>query len=87
VPLPEALAAQAGQTTGLLVMSVEPGSPAEQGGMLLGDTLLSLEGSSLQSMEDLFGALSGERVGKSVEIRLLRGGQLKSVKVTIGERG
>ena len=87
VPLPEAVAAQASQTTGLLVMSVEPGSPADQGGMLLGDTLLSLEGSPLQSMEDLFGALSGERVGKSVEIRLLRGGQLKSVKVTIGERG
>jgi len=87
VPLPEAVAAQASQTTGLLVMSVEPGSPADQGGLLLGDTLLSLEGTSLQSMEDLFGALSGERVGKVAEIRLLRGGQLKSVKVTIGERG
>lgn len=87
VRLPEAAATQSGQGVGLLVMSVEPGSPADQGGVLLGDTLLAFEGTPLLSMEDLLGALSGDRVGKPAEIRLLRGGGLTSVKATIGERG
>jgi S1-C subfamily serine protease len=86
VRLPESAAADAGQAAGLLVVSVEPGSPADQAGLLLGDTLLVLDGTPLESMEDLLAVLSGDRVGRPVEVRLLRGGALKSVQATIGER-
>ncbi len=86
VRLPEQASAMAGQPTGLLVMSVEPGSPAEVGGVLLGDTLLALDDNPLRSMEDLLGLLSGDRVGKSVGLRVLRGGVPQVVTVTIGER-
>jgi S1-C subfamily serine protease len=87
VRLPEEIVASVGQTTGLMLASVEPNSPAGRGGLLLGDVLLGLDGESLQTMEDLLQVLSAERVGKSVEIRILRGGQVTQLPVRIDERG
>ncbi len=84
--LPEALAEQTGHETGLLVVSVESGSPGEKGGLLLGDTLLSLDGQPLRYPDDLVAQLGGERIGTSVPIRLVRGGQIQEMSVTIGER-
>ena len=84
--LPEALAGQAGQETGLLVVSVESGSPGEKGGLLLGDTLLSLDGQPLRYPDDLVAQLGGERIGTSIPVRLVRGGQIQELSVTIGER-
>jgi S1-C subfamily serine protease len=83
VRLPESAG---GQATGLMLASVEPGSPADRAGLVLGDVLLSLDGVRLEGMEDLLNALGADRVGKSVALELLRGGQPKSVRVEIGER-
>lgn len=87
VRLPEEVAAKAGQPTGLMLASVEPGSPAARGGLLLGDVMLALDGDALQRMEDLLNGLSADRLGKTVETKVLRGGQLIIVKVRIEERG
>lgn len=76
----------AGQERGLLVASVEPGGPADVGGILLGDVILALGGGPIQSMEDLLAALSGDVVGKDEKVGLLRGGVRKDVDVRIGER-
>jgi S1-C subfamily serine protease len=86
VRLPAALSQQLGQETGLLVASVEPDSPADKGGLLLGDTLVALEGGPLRHMDDLMGSLGADRVGKATAFRIIRGGQLQEVEVTIGER-
>jgi S1-C subfamily serine protease len=87
VRLPEAVASMAGQETGLLVVSVEGGSPADKGGLLLGDVLVSLETDRVRHMDDLMSALGGDRVGKRVNVRVLRGGQMIDLNVEIGERG
>ena len=87
VRLPEDVAAKAGQASGLMLASVEPDSPAGKGGLLLGDVLISLDGEPLRGMEDLLNALGSDRVGKTVEVGLLRGGQMSSVKVRLEERG
>lgn len=88
VRIPGALQAAAGiaQATGLLVVLVEPGSPAERAGVLLGDVLVSLDGAEVADPSDLQALLSYERVGKEVPLRLLRGGQTVDVRVTIAER-
>jgi len=86
VRLPEAVAAEAGQKTGLLVVSVETGSPAEEGGLTLGDTLLALGDRAIVSHEDLLAALSGEVVGQKEVVRVLRGGQTQELTIKIGER-
>ena len=79
--LPDAVAKDLGQETGLLLVSVEPGSAAEKGGLFLGDTLVTLGESPLRHMDDLFNALDGDRIGNSVAVRILRGGQ--SVELTV----
>lgn len=86
VRLPAALAQQLGQETGLMLASVESGSPAERHGLLLGDILVSLDGQALRSVEDLLVLLTGERVGATVPARVVRGGQARELRVTIGER-
>jgi S1-C subfamily serine protease len=84
--LPETIANQLGQETGLLLVSVEPGSPAEQGNLFMGDTILTLDGQPVRHLDDLFALLNGERMGSSVPVRILRGGQTHELSVTIGER-
>jgi len=86
VRLPEALAKQLGQETGLLAVSVEPGGPAEKAGLFMGDTLVSLVDQPIRHLDDLLGALGGDRVGATVKARVLRGGQLRDLSVVIGER-
>ncbi len=86
VRLPSALAKQLDQETGLLLVSVEPGSPAEQGGLLLGDVIVALAGQPIRHMDDLLAGLSGDQVGASVPVRIVRGGKVQEMKVVIGER-
>jgi len=86
IKLPESTSKQLGQETGLLLVSVDPESPAEKGSLFLGDTIVSIGGQPVRQLDDLFGALSGDRVGTSVPVQLLRGGQLQELSVTIGER-
>jgi S1-C subfamily serine protease len=68
------------------LVAVEPGSPAEAGGLLLGDTIVALDGAPVRQHDDLLGMLSGDRVGKEVPVKVLRGGQLQEIKVNVGER-
>ncbi len=86
VRLPAGLAQQLGQETGLLLVSVEPGSPAEQGGLVLGDTLVALANTPIRHHDDLLAQLSPDRVGTTVSLRLVRGGQVMELNVPVGER-
>ncbi len=86
VQLPEALRNATGQTAGLLLLNVEPGGPAERGGLLLGDTLVTLNGQPMPSLEKLLAVLGGELVGRKVAARVIRGGRLKDLALVVGER-
>jgi S1-C subfamily serine protease len=86
VRLPAALAQQLGQETGLLLTTVEPGSPGEQSGLLLGDTLVGLEETPIRQHDDLLMCMGPERIGVAVSIRIIRGGQLQALPVVVGER-
>jgi S1-C subfamily serine protease len=83
--LPKEHAQSLGQETGLLLASVEPDSPAVAGGLMLGDTLLSLDELPLRHLDDLLSALA-DRAGRKAEITFLRGGEIQSREVTLGER-
>ena len=84
--LPQTVADQVGQESGLLVVSVEPGSPAEDAGILMGDTIVSVAGEAVRHMDDLLGFLSGDAVGKSVQVKIVHTGQTEEITVTVGER-
>ena len=74
--LPGALTQELGQQTGLLLVSVEPASAAEYGGMFMGDALVSFGESPVRQMDDLVNGRGSERIGKSLAVRIIRGGQL-----------
>jgi S1-C subfamily serine protease len=84
--LPEAIAEELGQETGLLLVSVEKGSPAERGGLVMGDTIVGLGGERVRHLDDLMALLGGDSVGQERAVRVLRGGGLAEVTVVIGER-
>jgi len=87
VRLPASLAAEAGQPTALMLVSIEPGSPAEKAGLRLGDALLVFAGQSLRHPSDLLGLLDPDRIGAEVAVTLLRAGEIREVAVTVGTRG
>ena len=86
VRLSPSLAESLGQETGLLLAAVEPGSPAEAGGLIVGDIVVELDGHAVRQMDDLMAALSGDRVGRDVPVKIVRGGQPSELQVTVGER-
>ncbi|MGH2542985.1 MAG: S1C family serine protease [Ardenticatenaceae bacterium] len=87
VHLPDAQRAGREQTSGLLVVRVEEGSPAAGGGLLLGDVVLSLDGQAITDTSDLQVLLTGDRVGRTVPVEVIRGGALQTVQVEVGEKG
>ncbi len=88
VAIPDGLRTRLGlaQDTGLLVVGVERGGPAERGGVLIGDVLIALDQQPIRSTDDLVGVLGPERVGQETPLRVIRGGEIREVRVTIGER-
>ena len=76
----------AGTAEALLVVAVKEGTAAAEAGLLVGDLLLSLDGRPLASPEELLDLLVGDRVGRPVVVRVLRGGAAVDVTVTVRER-
>jgi serine protease Do len=74
------------QVNGLLLVSVEADSPAEAGGLLVGDIIVALGDNPVGDPDELLARLAGEAVGKPSRVEILRGGQPMSLTVTIGER-
>src|SRR5437870_2778288 len=74
------------QTAGLMLLGLEPGAPAEHAGLLLGDILLAIGDRTVEDGEALQMALGPDVVGKSVTIRLIRGGDLREVSLVPAPR-
>ena len=88
VVFPEGTRQSLGLSTdrGLLVVAVAPASPAETGGLLLGDIIVAAEGSAVATVNSLQPYLDSEYVGKAIALDVVRGGQLAKLSVTIGEK-
>ncbi|UCC51494.1 MAG: trypsin-like peptidase domain-containing protein [Anaerolineaceae bacterium] len=86
VSLPRNVREELGQKKGLLVVAVETDSPAESGGLTLGDTIVGIGKAMVRSHNDLLAHLAGDYVGQKVPIKILRGGEIQTINVKIGER-
>jgi serine protease Do len=70
---------------GVLVRSVEPGSPAEHAGMQRGDVIREANGERVEDMNSLRLRISSMLPGTTVQFTLLRDGKTHSVSVKLGE--
>ena len=71
---------------GVLVVMVEGDSPADRAGLLVGDLIVAAGGTSVAEPQDVAELLGGEQVGAALELSVVRGGERRSVTVTVGER-
>ncbi len=68
--------------SGVLVISVEPGSPADRAGFQERDLLVEFDGAPVSSIDDLHRQLTEERIGKSSEIVVVRRSTRLSLRAT-----
>lgn len=74
------------QDRALVIVGLEPGGPAEQQGLLIGDIIVRVASTPVGSVDQLMEQLNGDVVGKPVEIDLIRGGKLATQTLIVGER-
>ena len=88
VQLPSDLVQRLGlqQTSGAILVTVDAGGPAATAGFMLGDILVTLSDHPTTDTEDVQAQLGSDSVGTTLQARLIRGGELKTLPVTVGER-
>lgn len=86
VAIPEPLRAAAGQTTGMMVMSIAENGPGTVAGVKAGDILLTIDGTSMRGVRRVIAGLDDTSVGRTVELRLIRGGEVSTLSLLITAR-
>lgn len=72
--------------SGVLVVAITQGGPAEAAGLRVGDVVLKLDGTPTPSVDAVHKLLTRERIGRSVLLDVLRDGGLIQVKLAVTER-
>jgi S1-C subfamily serine protease len=87
VPLPRRLVHyhKVAVPSGVMVVSLEPNSPAERAGLKTGDVIVGFGGKPVAGIDDLQRLLSSECVGAAIEIELVRGAEILMVRVVPAE--
>ncbi|MCF7807779.1 MAG: trypsin-like peptidase domain-containing protein [Candidatus Marinimicrobia bacterium] len=74
-------------TSGVLISRVKVGSPAERGGVLVGDLIIGLDGEGIDNVDDLFAYIIGKNLkrGDKLSLNILRQGARKDILIELGE--
>jgi S1-C subfamily serine protease len=86
VAVPEALRETANQSSGLMVMSIVKDGPAAQAGIVAGDIIVSVNGTSAYPFRKIARHFGSESIGRKADLRVIRGGALITVQTSIAER-
>jgi S1-C subfamily serine protease len=79
-------AASLRQESAVMAASVEAASAADRAGLRAGDLLLALDGVTITGADDLIRALTGEKIGKTVALEVLRGTERLTLALVPQER-
>jgi S1-C subfamily serine protease len=87
-PIPRRHAVLAGieHKMGALLAQLEPDAPAAHAGLLPGDVVIRLDGIDVNGVDDLIRILDRDRIGRGIEMEVLRMGRLRVIDVSPIER-
>jgi serine protease Do len=71
---------------GIIVASVEKGSPADKAGIESHDVLLEMNGKKIESYDSFRNEIADLKPGTNVRLSVLRNGEIRNITVTLGER-
>ena len=86
VPRRHAVIAGVENKMGALLAQIEPDGPAARAGLLPGDVVIKLDGVNINGVDDLIRVLDRDRIGRTVEMDVLRMGRLRAVEIHPIER-
>jgi len=72
-------------THGVVVVQVEPGSPAEKAGLQVGDVILAYNGKTIEEGNMLPRLVGGTKPGEQAKLEVWRKGERRTLAATIGE--
>jgi S1-C subfamily serine protease len=84
VPVPRRVTRLQGlpSARGVLVLSVEPGSPAERAGVRERDIVVAIDDQPVAGVDDLHRVLTEERIGVPASLRVLRDLEIRTLEIT-----
>jgi S1-C subfamily serine protease len=86
VRLSESIGREVGQRRGLMIISVESGSPADRGGLFAGDILVAIDQTPIRHPGEVSARLDEKSIGSTLSVRVVRAGKIVGTTLTVGER-
>jgi serine protease Do len=71
---------------GVTVSAVTAGSPAEQAGLKVGDTIVSVDGKPVKNGDELVSDIASRKPGSKVPVGFVRNGKKQETTVTVADR-
>src|SRR5579872_7485049 len=81
-----AIARVYGVSNGVTIANVIPGTPADQAGLKVGDTIVSVDGQPVKNGDELVADIASRKPGSKVDLGFVRNGKKEEAKVTVGDR-
>jgi len=79
-------AAALAQESAVIIATIEPGSPADRAGLVAGDIILALDGTTVTGADDLIRLLAGDKIGSTVALDILHNGEQRRATLVPAER-
>jgi len=71
---------------GAVVADVTPGSPADSGGLRVGDRIIAIDGAKVPGSSELRGIVQSHKPDETVQVTVVRDGQEQTLSVKLGRR-
>ncbi|MCU1298209.1 MAG: Peptidase Do [Acidobacteriaceae bacterium] len=81
-----AIARVYGSGSGVTVSDVTAGSPADQGGIKIGDTIVSVDGKTVKTGDELVADIASRKPGSKITLGFIRNGKKQDASVTVADR-
>ena len=84
-PLPPRLSRRLGRTSGVEIVQVVEGGPADRAGLRPEDLIVELDGTAIEGMDELQRVVVSELIGRPVQAKVVREGREQDVEIVPAE--